>query len=247
MERSELVEQILKRVSEKLAELDSDVYESDGKDTCDISFEKKDLIILSQKHDESCHRLLISSALNEKMRCLCALNEDFKVDICNAEAVVLFDLTVDTMTKIAMGTGDCPYTRLAVKALLSGKKLYIPRSQVQLYSYKDTAVRTYYKSLERSLDILIEAGLTICDDNEIEAYILGDKAAGSRVTENAVCNRAKPSKKTAVSKRAVTERDIMDAAKAGLNVLEVSCNSIVTDLARDFARARGIELVRVSR
>ncbi len=245
MERSELVEQILKRVSEKLAESGSDISELDINDVCDISCEKKDLIILSQKHDEICHKLLISSALNEKMRCICALNEDFKVDICNAEAVVLFDFTVVAMTKIAMGTGDCPYTRLAMKALLSGKKLYVPKSQVQLYSYKDTASKGYYQSLEKNLDILVGAGLVICDDENIEACILGDKAVSAKTIGNAVCNRAKPMKKSTISKRVVTERDIMDASKEGLTVLEVPCNSIITDLAKDSARARGIDLVRV--
>lgn len=49
----------------------------------------------------------------------------YEVDLNNFEAVILFNLTCDALCKLASGTCDSAYTRLASQAILSGK-VYIP-------------------------------------------------------------------------------------------------------------------------
>ena len=55
---------------------------------------------------------------------------------------------------------------------------------------------------------------------------------------------APPAKEQTLSKRVVTERDIISLKESGVTRALIGEKTIVTDLAKDLARTRGIEIVR---
>ena len=55
---------------------------------------------------------------------------------------------------------------------------------------------------------------------------------------------ARVDKETHVDKRLLSERDVIDACTSGINIVYYSKKTIVTDLAKDYARAHKVQLVK---
>ena len=136
VERNEMVEQILSRVMEKLAAAGETVTETElMQSLASAAAPLPGLLVLTQEHGTDCHKLLESPRIKEKYRTGCALLNEGETTLDGIEAVVLFNLTTEAMCKLASGITDTSYTKLAAQALLMGKKLYVPREEVELYKY----------------------------------------------------------------------------------------------------------------
>lgn len=211
-------------------------------DTCPEP--KPKLMILTQKHGEACHKLYES---NELLRCYqidCAQLADCDMDPAEYEAVVMLDLTNDALSAIASGHAENDFSRLAVRSILLGKRIYVPNQAIELFSYEATAPKAFYAMMQSKLDFLSSCGVTFCDLNELEA-ILGGKIATAdampvtRPTGGMVCGT-----EISLPKRVVTERDVTLAAKDCAKTILIGEKAIVTDLAKEYARERGISIVR---
>lgn len=171
--------------------------------------------------------------------------QDYQVDMDNCEVVILYCLSNEVLGKLASGIYDTPYTQLASQAILSGKKVYVPMERIELYRYATTAPAPYYAMLQEKLALLEESGVVICPQEELEDYILNEKKVPA-------CKQEKPAevkpvaaqKEYRLTKRVITERDVSEACTAKATCIRIPANSIVTDLAKDFARSRDISLIR---
>ncbi len=113
------------------------------------------------------------------------------------------------------------------------------------YRYATTAPAPYYAMLQEKLALLEESGVVICPQEELEDYILNEKKVPA-------CKQEKPAevkpvaaqKEYRLTKRVITERDVSEACTAKATCIRIPANSIVTDLAKDFARSRDISLIR---
>ena len=86
MERTELVEEIVRRVTARLHELE-------GAEQADPSESKQGLLILTQAHGTACHSVLESEAVRRKWRVDCALQREYDVELADYDAVLLGDLS----------------------------------------------------------------------------------------------------------------------------------------------------------
>jgi ethanolamine utilization protein len=251
MDRNELVDEIVKRVAEKLAECGCEsTCECGCTASCDDG--RPGLLILTPDHGEECHAMLESEAIKAKYRTDCALLKEYNVNLDDYEAVVLFCLSNENLGKLASGVCDTPYTKLASKAILSGKKVYAPTEKVELYRYATTAPAPYYAVLKAKLDLLEKSGVIIRPLAELQGCILGNVPAAEPCT--CTCEEITPAsapapavreeKEYRLRKRVITERDVSEASTAKATSIIIPANSIVTDLAKDFARTRDIALVR---
>lgn len=241
MDRKELIDEIVARVAAKLAECD------DGETVEQICSDdvRPGLLILTPDHGDDCHVKLESKRLGEHYRTICGLLQDYQVDMNSCEVVILYCLSNEVLGKLASGIYDTPYTRLASQAILSGKKVYVPMERVELYRYAKTAPAPYYAMLQEKLALLEASGVVICPQDELEDYILNEK-------NGSVCKQEKPAevkpaaaqKEYRLTKRVITERDVSEACAAKAMCIRIPANSIVTDLAKDFARTRDISLIR---
>ena len=249
MDHNAIVEEILRRVAEKISEAEGSCA------PCADSGGKPGLLILTQDHGTVCHATLESETLKARYRTDCALMRHYDVELDDYEAVVLFNLSCDAMAALASGACDSAYTRLASKAILSGKKVYVPTEEVELYQYRETAPAAYYNMMQQKLDLLVASGVVICAQASLEQVILGSAspvpAAAAPVRAAAPAEPA-PAPAAAcceeravrVNKRVLTEKDLIEANMSGVTEVHIGGKTIVTALAKDAAKDRGMTIVR---
>ena len=250
MEQS-LIDQIVARVSQKIRETETGDYAKDCAQNCACADNgKPGLLILTQEHGEHCHQMLESTALREHYATKCALTEDYQCSLEGVEVVVLYQLTNEALAKLASGICDTPYTDLASKALLLGKRIYVPKEEVELYDYVSTAPAVYYAMLEEKLRILTASGVVICPKAELEDVIL-NKAPVPKPEQP--CCEEKPAQQASaassetvhtLTKRAITEQDLFNLKKENVTCVHIGENSILTDLAKEFLSRNGMSVIR---
>ena len=248
MDQTRLIDEIVSRVAAKLAET-GDVpapCESCGASCGGAA--KPGLLVLTQRHGEACHAVLESVRLQERYRTDCALLQDDCADIGGYDVVVLYQFSNEVLGKLAGGVCDTPYTRLAAQAILRGKRVYVPTEQVELYRYATTAPGAYYAMMREKLDLLIASGVTICAQGNLEQSILEGAA---RACAPAACPSAPAAEKTCraerelrLEKRVLTEKDVSDALAGHFTCIRLPAKCILTALAQDCAKDRGIRLER---
>ena len=249
MDHNAIVEEILRRVAEKISEAEGSCAapaDSGG---------KPGLLILTQDHGTVCHATLESEALKARYRTDCALMHHYDVELDDYEAVVLFNLSCDAMAALASGACDSAYTRLASKAILSGKKVYVPTEEVELYQYKETAPAAYYNMMQQKLDLLVASGVVICAQASLEQVILGSAspvpAAAAPVRAAAPAEPA-PAPAAAcceeravrVNKRVLTEKDLIEANQSGVTQGHLGGKTSGPGLGKDAGTDRGLTNVR---
>lgn len=249
MDHNAIVEEILRRVAEKISEAEG------SRAPCADSGGKPGLLILTQDHGTVCHATLESEALKARYRTDCALMHHYDVELDDYEAVVLFNLSCDAMAALASGACDSAYTRLASKAILSGKKVYVPTEEVELYQYRETAPAAYYNMMQQKLDLLVASGVVICAQASLEQVILGSASpvpAAAAPVRTAAPAEPAPAPAAAcceeravrVNKRVLTEKDLIEANMSGVTEVHIGGKTIVTALAKDAAKDRGMTIVR---
>ena len=248
MDHNAIVEEILRRVAQKISEAEGSCAE------CADCGGKPGLLILTQDHGTDCHATLENEALKARYHTDCALMHHYEVDLDAYEAVVLFNLSCDAMAALASGACDTAYTRLASKAILSGKKVYVPTEEVELYQYRETAPAAYYNMMQQKLDLLVASGVVICAQASLEQVILGNgspvpAAVGPGWTAAAPAPPAPPpacceAKAVRIEKRVLTEKDLIEANMSGVTEVHIGEKTIVTALAKDAAKDRGMTIVR---
>lgn len=251
MDHNAIVEEILRRVAQKISEAEGNCAE------CADCGGKPGLLILTQDHGTDCHATLENEALKARYHTDCALMHHYEVDLDAYEAVVLFNLSCDAMAALASGACDTAYTRLASKAILSGKKVYVPTEEVELYRYRETAPAAYYNMMQQKLDLLVASGVVICAQASLEQVILGNASPVPAAAAPVCAAPAAPApaapapvaacceeKAVRIEKRVLTEKDLIEANMSGVSRVHIGAKTIVTALAKDAAKDRGMTIVR---
>ena len=234
-----LLDEIVARVAAKLSAVEAGAPAGPGPDG------REGLLLLSPEDDPLCQSMLRCEKLNARYRVSCAAGE---ADVEGCAVAVLTSLTSEALGKLALGICDTPLTRLAAQAILLGKKVYVPTEGVELYRYASTAPPAYYAMMKERLDFLTASGVVICSRQNLEGLLLGGCACESpapRAEETpAPAPAAREEKLVHVTKRVLTERDVREAAADKVTCIHIPAKCILTALARDCARERGIRLVQ---
>ena len=206
-----LLNEIVARVAAKLAEVEGGEAAPAAADRDD----REGLLLLSQEMNDTCRAMLKCEKLKARFRVDCASLQSEPAELDSYGVVVLTGLTNEALAKLALGLCDTPYTRLAAQAILTGKRVYVPTEEVELYRYASTAPAAYYAMMKERLDLLLTSGVA-----------------------------AREEKLVHVTKRVLTERDIRDAAAEKVTCIHVPAKCILTALAKDCAKEHGIRLVQ---
>ncbi|MEA4988744.1 MAG: hypothetical protein VB095_11840 [Anaerovorax sp.] len=238
MEWNELVDEIAVRVKKKLDEQSSLECQASLKE-CKP---KKRLLILSPDHSDSCHELWDCMNSNQEWSVECALAKNYDCDIETVNTVVLRKVSNERLVKIANGIGDTPLTALAIQAILMGKKVIIPTEELELLSYQKTAPIAYYDHMLQYVALLKRSGVQLCDKERLYSVICDQEECSKESCRNneQPSNSNRDKEVLRVVKRVVTERDIHEAYAKQITEFQISEKTIVTDLAKDYARERGI-------
>lgn len=249
MDFNALVEEIVARVAQKIdtaSECEAPECKSEvcAAEACQSHASCPKLLVLTQSHGTHCHEMLESVRLNARYNTECALAKEYACDVSDYEAVILYNVTNEILMKIAEGNGDTPYTSLAVRAILMGKKVVAVREEVELFDYKATAPAVYYGMMMDKVKLLERSGVVFCERCGIEDAILGEKTEVPKQSCEVVSAATAETKEVSISKKVIAEKDITAAHSAGATVLRVSAKAIVTDLAKDYAHDRRIEIIK---
>ena len=209
MDYRQLVDEILKRVALKMTDL--------KEDTSPIN--KRRILLLTEQHGTLCHQLLENTKLQDCCHMDCALLSEYACDLEEYEAVVIYQLSNSALSKLAGGILVSAFLSLASSAILMGKKVFIPKEEIELYRYEKTAPDAYYAMMCEKLKLLQDSGViqsTECSEkkhNTIDKYVKIDK-------------------------KVITEKDLRLITADGANRIRINCNAILTDLAKEYLNTR---------
>ncbi len=157
-------------------------------------------------------------------------------DVDGFDAVVFPTLSQNTAAKAAQGIRDGFACDLMARALRAGSRVVAARDSV----CPGCAGGAYAGMLRTILERLVAFGVELCDANDLGAAVRGCSApAPAPVSPESPRKPAAKGKKTVI-----TASVVQDAARAGKTEIVVDAASLLTPLARDEARERGIRIVR---
>lgn len=236
MDIDALVKEICRRVQEKLdaAEASPISQNTEGEPL-------PKLLVLTGQHGEDCHKTLECRKLAEYYQTECALLKEYDCQIADYEAVVAYTLTNEALGKIAAGIFDGGYTSLFGEALLMGKKIFVPAEEVELYRYGHTAPAAYYARMEQNLKLLTDSGVVIAPREKLAEILLGGEEPKAAIGQAA---ETLPEKEVTLYKKVITEKDVTAVHGQKATALVVPERAILTDLAREYARKRNIQILR---
>ncbi len=235
MEYNTLVNEIVKRVSEKLNE--KEIEQSTPKSKAKILF-------LSPESGSKCASTFDSSCLKVQCDIDCALSENYNVEPGKYDAVVLFGFSIELLCRLYSGVCETPFSSLAQKAILLDKKIYVPQEDVELFEYCTAKPNTYYTALDNKLKALKGCNITICPCEEIESKILACCQAENSATKPNDAQSSPNLQTVKLTKKVITEKD-MSAAKANrAGVVCIAKKAILTDLAKEYAKKYALDIIR---
>lgn len=234
MDFNRLVDEIVVRVLAKIAE----------EDGSPCALPKKKLLIITQNHGEKCHKIYESPVLAKYFQIDCAQLAEGEVAVADYDAAILFDLTSSALAEISCGFALSRFSQLAASLILSGKQIYVPYQEVELFKYKESAPAVYYAMMKSKLDFLAACGVIFCDYDKLEEVVCA--GACSPAADAAPCRIAvnAQGKELTLTKRVINESDVKAAGRDFVKTIYIGAKTIVTDLAADYAHERGITLVR---
>lgn len=246
MDIDSLVEAVTARVKQKL-------YLEEMTD-------KKKLLIISQEHGTDCHSFLDCNTCSCGYMADWALLKEYQVQMEQYDVVLLYQLTNEMLGKITAGIGDTPYAKLAIEAILLGKKIYVPNEEVELYQYENTAPKVYYQMMYEKINLLRACGVIFCGQKDLEKRLCQadtcceraerkeeqqeNEKEGSQSECQFVQNTC--TKETfCFSKKIITEKDMIDAYQNGANEVEIQKHAILSELAKEYAHEKNINITRL--
>jgi len=249
----EVIARVVKKVREAEAEPAAEpaaVCETQTEAAAPAADGRKGLLILTGQHGTHCHMMLESKKLAESFQTCCALTQEYQCDPADYDVVIAYNLTCEAMADVAGGSCGTPYTKLLQKAILLGKKVFIPTEEVELYEYAGKAPAVYYAMMQEKLRLLTDSGVTICPAAEIEERVSGTAEAAAAGQTACPCEQAlacasgTADSRQTFTKRVLSERDVIEFNRKGCTCICVGTRTIVTDLAREHARDSGIKIER---
>ena len=235
MDLDALISEICTKVQARIAACENNPEECICKDSEDK--DKPVLVVLAEKHGEICHPTYENEELRACYAMKCALLDE-DACVCNCEGVIAYTLSNESLGKIANGIFDTDYTRAFGKALLSGKKVFVPEEEIELFKYKETAPKAYYARLEQNLSFLKENGVVVVPNKDLVGAIMGSEPG--KCAAETTCSVCTEEKVLVFTKKVLSERNLKSAKEEKYTKIAVSRKSIVTDLARDYAKKYSI-------
>ena len=182
------------------------------------------------------------------------------IDMERIDTVVLCNLTCANLSKLCVGMADTPYLKAALQALMSGKRLLVSEDEIEYLRYRKNMPSPMWKRMSGDLEFLQSCGLTVVPSEKLVSAVIDrsaekpdriamDKSAEKMQTEGNSSSGENPlsvdgceacGKECIISRKAVTERDVIESVKAGTTCIRVRKDCIITDLARETAERKGI-------
>lgn len=238
MNNEELVELITKEVMTRLKAMLSKDY---------VSHNKKVLVL--ERSEDLCP--VLTGALRENNYTVDSL--DNMGSLNSYEGIILQSLSPKELANLAHGIGGCAKEIAVIDAILGGNRIYSMKKGLQHENFASTANKEFfnlYKSYENKLRSYGVAyvglrellGYLSEETTEIEkdACILEERAIDKAISQQCINDEFVDLTK----KKLISEVELRNIYKNGINKVLVSKKSIVTPLAMDYARVTKVQIIK---
>ena len=212
---------------------------------------KRKVLIISKNLNQSCPDLINNQKLIESCDVDSVDNNTQQVNLEGYAKVLICDLDNDSLSKLTSGIFDNPYLKLIGSCIMQGKDIAIVEDDIEFLQYRDTAPAAFLAMFNHKLDTLREWGLEVRTLDDLTVSLCGhDDTCGpvkaDKPAENVTAQTASEHVSgSVVTKKALTEADVINANFRHQNEILVSGNTIVTEVAEDYARKNGITIRHV--
>ena len=204
---------------------------------------KRKVLVISKDLNQSCPDLISNKNLKESCDVDSVDNNAQQVNLEGYSKVIVCDLDNDSLSKLTSGIFDNAYLKLIGSCIMQGKDIAIVEDDIEFLQYQDTAPKAFLAMFNHKLDTLREWGLEVrsLDDLTVSLCSRDDTDNPEKVAQTAP-ERVSGS---VITKRALTETDVINANFRHQTEILISENTLVTEVAADSAKRRRITITRV--
>ncbi|RXM57333.1 hypothetical protein DP133_09475 [Clostridium tetani] len=238
MDKDKLIELITKEVMKriKLTMEENNRKEENHKNnkTILILENSKDLCPIVKKNlDEN--KILVDSIDNIK-------------DIETYEFILIQNLSNNELINISKGYSNSDKEKAIINILLRGKNIYALEKGLEYKNYENTSPRALLEVFKGYKNNLTSFGITFTSLRDLITSIKSNKELKEvcpiEKLESKLEDKSQNNKciRKTIDKKLISEMDIKNIEKEGIKEITISKKSIVTPLAKDFARVNNINI-----
>ncbi|RXI49096.1 hypothetical protein DP130_06710 [Clostridium tetani] len=238
MDKDKLIELITKEVMKriKLTMEENNRKEENHKNnkTILILENSKDLCPIVKKNlDEN--KILVDSIDNIK-------------DIETYEFILIQNLSNNELINISKGYSNSDKEKAIINILLKGKNIYALEKGLEYKNYENTSPRALLEVFKGYKNNLTSFGITFTSLRDLITSIKSNKELKEvcpiEKLESKLEDKSQNNKciRKTIDKKLISEMDIKNIEKEGIKEITISKKSIVTPLAKDFARVNNINI-----
>lgn len=153
--------------------------------------------------------------------------------------LVVPNITINTLSKVALGIIDSFASTLIWTYLYMGKSVYLDFSSVRNYLNKETKNQAIIKLREKHIKTLLDMGVIELVEGEYLNKLVEEKAL-VKDTNNIDLLKDSKTARNLNSKDLITESDMRKLERE--SILNLPVGTIITPLARDKAREKRIKI-----
>lgn len=174
-------------------------------------------------------------------------NMDDKRELCFKEfdVVLIPTITINTLSKVALGISDTLETKIISKAIMKGTKTIVAKDSFDLENKLEyrKIPNSYKNMIKGHLDTIRSYGIELVDSKDL--YKCSKKATQSMLLdeENIVSPTVEEKHQTYdIEKNVISREDI--CLNISKNNIVIPQKAIITALAKDLAQESGIKIIK---
>jgi len=221
------IEKLVERIT---AEVLKYIYGNGNKD---LIIEQKRILILDQEGALIKKQIADNTKISmEQMDDLTQFSLNNRLD--QYEWVVVPALTIKELTHISLGIRDGMVCELISDGILTGKKIFVLAEGLEYRKYEATSSSKYYSMLKTYEEKLVDFGIQIV--NSFELYGCFQEKLCSKFQDKASIYKER--------RKVIIESHLEQLYLSGHNEIQIDKRAIITPLAVDFIKAKGMRIVR---
>ncbi|SCZ04462.1 hypothetical protein [Alkaliphilus peptidifermentans] len=228
MEKEALVEKITEEVMKLLQ----------GKETIKKLQSTRKALILSYKDETSRQNITQLETLGTE--CL-FLDECHQDEVKYVDFILLPNLSLNSLTYMAMGIEGDEISKRAIRGMLYGKDIFVLSEGIEYRSFQSTSHPHFHQIYMDYEEKLKGYGVKIGSLNEILALTTGQLKQPKESIK-----QEETEEKAFISNKLITEMALREMCCKENSQLSIDAKAIVTPMAKDYIRMKKIQIVRAS-
>ena len=206
---------------------------------------KRKVLVISRDLNQSCPELFNNKNLIESCDVNGVDGNTQQVNLEGYAKVLICDLDNDSLSKLTSGIFDNPYLKLIGSCIMQGKNIAIVEDDIEFLRYQETAPAAFLAMFNHKLDTLREWGLEVRSLDDLTVSLCSHDDPADPEEKPAPQTAREPVSGGVVTKKALTEADVINANFRHQKEILVSESTIVTEVAEDYGRKHGISIRHV--